>query len=667
MGTVKDQISEAIVAAFLRFGSDPPLLYSFADYLLIELSAGAAIRICSNPHGADIALASDPEDVTVWKDAIYGELKCDQGSFFILVRTFFDGASSNSKSASVVDEAVAALSTLQADGTPLSVALYLAYRRIVDSVVLREREVHTSFGTCRSCLTTDPSYNENSEVLESVSTKLGEVFERQRTEFAVHAKRCLSSDPGSWSMVSIYSPPGIDPESLRVLQTVRRCCVQSGLVQKYQSNGAVYMIVPLHYGGVPWLTVTTKFTSPPEPETDYAYIVYRDLLGRLSDQVRQVASDVMIETMAKLLEQRAMSTEDSLQTPIAEVNRAWAIIPCLFPVRRPMLRPWQAANDDVDHQFRIWDEPYVVDFTMELSPAFASEAYLFSELSQSWGMIGTSELRKGLSPTLQLLQELYHKRREKIGLARYAVGHPLKHRLRQLGRFIDGAREQCSRRVGSDIIAAKWFHGMEGHQKECYRVAELLNFLSVMSRGLSGSKKSEDIYLVPDPYPLWSKIIAARDQLSLAPPNEFGELSLTAEGEQIDALTITGFVSTGSKGLCRYFDTLYDEILYELLLNVMRHGSPSQPLHIKGDRTMNAERGYSEIVLTFSNRALNTNIFQSLNVVAGTWVDAGRYVGGLGFLYDVLQLSHAGALQVSVSNADRGPVFNIRLALRSGQ
>jgi hypothetical protein len=111
-------------------------------------------------------------------------------------------------------------------------------------------------------------------------------------------------------------------------------------------------------------------------------------------------------------------------------------------------------------------------------------------------------------------------------------------------------------------------------------------------------------------------------------------------------------------GVSRPFDALYDELLFELLLNTVRYGYPDQCI-LRMWLEMEAHNPPS---LMLSNLCRRETI--PSNIDPGSWQPWGSgREGGLRFFSDYLSVTEAGSLLCKFEDVDSVPRFTVRLSL----
>jgi len=258
--------------------------------------------------------------------------------------------------------------------------------------------------------------------------------------------------------------------------------------------------------------------------------------------------------------------------------------------------------------------------------------------------------------------------------AAYSIGHPFKHRFNDLQGSVDelyGSVTKFDRLFAGTPDASRFAEERKdlleirefvyANAQTCRRVSELMNFIASLRKANSFTQLKGK-YLVDVPYRFVEHITKYCDSpfiryfdsrkgcVSIG-PNSVDQL------KQCD-LRIEPFTTSLWNNM-RPFNSLYDELFYELLLNTAHYGVPNDcTLHIAIDRAKP-----NEPALLFTNQCNRSSL--PANMPAGQWHKWGTgREGGLRFFAEHLSLTDTGYVECRADHNDMNTTFNVRVVLR---
>ncbi|HEV2842606.1 MAG TPA: hypothetical protein VGW39_14885 [Chthoniobacterales bacterium] len=268
-------------------------------------------------------------------------------------------------------------------------------------------------------------------------------------------------------------------------------------------------------------------------------------------------------------------------------------------------------------------------------------------------------------------------REHKFAEAAYSIGHPFKHRFNDVTGGVRGLDSQVKELIreinvsdaepknslldrANRLLEASDY--VWSSSETCRRVSDLLNFISSLHNA-DLSARIHEKYLVATPYWFADHLPSVTNCLQLPFKRYFDgeEKTVNIDAETVALLHgrrvgIVPFLM--SWGTCRPFDSLYDELLYELLRNTAHYGFPNPCL-----LRISLDLGnLTDPALIFSNFCSKESLPNK--VAPDQWVEwsSGRE-GGLRFFNDYLTMTGIGSIRCKFEDVNTQPRFSVRLAL----
>lgn len=385
-------------------------------------------------------------------------------------------------------------------------------------------------------------------------------------------------------------------------------------------NDRKELIVPCHFGGVPWIAVCRRLPTT-DDKAFQAYTTYRDRIPRLNDRIRVAGWTSLFKEMRKLFRDALAAVGSDFDRVADAVNAAWAPLTRVYPIPAHRLMQVEGSH----HQDGARPIPFGGRFwSVELSTApngcFPPPLSDRFTTSTSWGQLGERELdREFLMPERERLVGDEARRRLDLAGAVYAIGHPLKHRLGKLrGAFETVLQSAKNGRNSSERRAIDTFaSAFDTRLVAVTNTAKCVDLMAEQCRcdGNPGVFDRAKDFLVEQPYPLLKRLQATIAELQ-------PDLNVVISDE---GLLGRAYVrpTIGRSPACRLFDPFFDDLLYELVTNAETKVPADNRSLTISLRDLAPELGSVQEVPSWSLELLNptreVEFSRRLNLVPGEW------------------------------------------------
>ena len=420
-----------------------------------------------------------------------------------------------------------------------------------------------------------------------------------------------------------------------------------------------FLCVPCHFGGIPWILLCREFEGSQYDRWWQAYATYRDVMPRMNYSLRLLAQSSFSKEMLRTYSEFAPEYHNRPGAMREGLEKAWSVLSSVYPIPRPRLKPFTATDQVRSLVIPFVDGKWLVDFSDQHNPFLVSQSALTSSSHEAWS--------RDLLPVLEsefvnlfTKQQAEHSRDE--ARTAYSVGHPLGKRFEAVLTGMTKLRNEIGLKLPENSWLRDSTQRLAVRVETCKRTAEIMDFMGNILRGESldhvvGEKCA---FFSSTAYAIAPSLRNAKTACNEA----LGSEVVTLSGEEaIQELEVGSFI--GQNKNVRPFDALYDELLYEIMLNAGRKsGMAKVTVDLNYDIPRDDSRRLPAIV--FSNNCVSDEELQKLKLKLkfGCWNEWPRHsLGGLRFLEDVLRVVSAGTLHVFVDKTTAGYKFILRLGL----
>jgi hypothetical protein len=437
--------------------------------------------------------------------------------------------------------------------------------------------------------------------------------------------------------------------------------VYSELLRELLASGApsdpereiVLLYVPVHVGGSPWLCFFT-FAFAGEDGWFQHYHLYRDVLSPTNDRLRRELESVFFKMAAETFQPVLQATD--VPAKVREANDNMRSLAQIFPYDLVQFTTVLPEGE----------RSYQVDLPGGGALFLIPRDNPYHPKHVDYELLDMERLKQELN--LHAVEEAASRARRNAELAEsvYAVGHPLKNRFARAKQRVMQAKAQIMNNPPEIDFAKSWLQLAEQHIESAIATGAVMDLLArVCSAGGSVGNLDKRFYS-SQPFHFGARVAEVIHELAA------GGETLYVQDE--DLLTIASCrVSawmTTSRGRQRLFDTFYDDIIFELLINAFLNAPISSKRLKCGTESIALDGDKSLQFLTFCNPTTESDeneFVQRLKLRPNHWskwdTSSGGPRGGLRLLANQLSFTSAGVLVAKPYKCDDKWWFAIALHL----
>lgn len=551
---------------WVRVREPGPFVFNFLDYLKLALPLPCEITISTPEGGQLVATSPDMPAATVLPDQ--ATLQLTEERLLLGFQSSMPG---------IVDTVESILCRLDARA-----------RRHVARVIrlgLNRIRPCTSSTTDYTSCSLQPQRNgiRTRSILDDIVTRTGFHLARaiargdEAYEFAVRPLACEESltllgyrsvDNGIEMAGRRDAPKAWDKEVQLAFKT--------GFVRlKAVELGKLLLCIPCHFGGVAWLVLCCEVNNDALGRWQ-AYSIYRDVIPRLTDALRERALESFAREMLRLFRVANSDVKRDAETAIREVNEVWKHLTCVYPLPRVSLREVPTGLD------RGLSDRLVlplrnglaeVCFEPDMNPCVSTATRLKSRGGEPWGAGRLDKLRRDfLQPILIAFQEERSREAFQLAEARKMalghLGHTLKHRLDTVKAYLDKQGQRALSRhmlMLEDLTVILQLNTVDD-RNELLTLEKRNRFLDYADAESAGPLDLRELILHD-----WSDQVA-REQSYSEEGRRFNAWCRLDIHSRIDKAQVVYTLTDRDGRRCRATSTVYRELLFELLLNARRYG-----------------------------------------------------------------------------------------------
>ncbi|MBW1996613.1 MAG: hypothetical protein JRJ29_01475 [Deltaproteobacteria bacterium] len=482
-----------------------------------------------------------------------------------------------------------------------------------------------------------------------------------------HCNFCEGSD---WLARKIWSRLSFLETSEKSADSINAAFNKGFIVKTLIENERLMLYVPCHFGGVPWLVLGVELANHSDSRW-LGYSIYRDVVTRLNDSLRLLGISAIVSELEQLFIEATQRNYPDYKRMLLETQASWAHLACVYPIRRPFLRPVQVGDKKPLSSLRIGDGHWTIDFCDDISPTYLSQFLLEAQSKEKWGTISADEIIRMSRRLMSALGEQQEKHMKDLASGVYKIGHPLKDRIGPIREALGTINYLFEQNLEKDSVLP-WVK--EGLHR--LRVVEDLGHLLDMSsraiaEGLGSSVfKEKAEWHSSDELSIKSIIGEA---LHAVGKSERHEVYIPEKDlEKIKSEKIRLWI----EDKLRPADLFYREILTEIFTNAARSGRPDDSdgriilrclVEVIPDQSdLQTE---DKPCLIFQNVSYRTVDVAKLRIIENHWakwdISSSGAVGGLYFLAMCLQVTKSGAMFAHVRKEEGShDIFSIGLCLK---
>lgn len=476
----------------------------------------------------------------------------------------------------------------------------------------------------------------------------------------------------------IPCPPSISSEWVDKMRNDVDLVFHTGFVRlKALDADTMVLCVPCHFGGIPWLVVCRVIPNTRAGHWQ-AYTIYRDVIPRLNDALRRLGQNSVVLEMRRLFEGVVKDFHKDSDAIIADVQKAWKHLPCIYPLCRPVLKRCVLISDAYSNEDRLVLQlgGGTVEVAFEDEQSRCShwtsglQSVLESVKKEAWGTIDPRILRDAfLIPVMAEFRRQQAQRGTDLAASAYKIGHPMKDRADTVRKTINTLARDIKRGASKEKLIRRTT--LAGRQLR--RVWQLGHFLDMISRAVSTKSMGltflhKDAWHSDGSYLVFDKLLSFQDDI-----NDSGSHRISLVHTLLDegSVQVKPWIE-GKDSAVRPADLFYDELFTEVLVNASRHGA------IDAADTVAIEVSWADIedtvdhqmrrCIVFSNRCDSSASGHGVQSILPHWqrwdASANAAVGGLIFIALALRETASGLLYAKADNRNGQMWFSIGLWLQ---
>jgi hypothetical protein len=439
--------------------------------------------------------------------------------------------------------------------------------------------------------------------------------------------------------------------------------ILTGFVQlKQTAIDKSIVFVPCHFGGIPWLVLCYECSGTESERERATYRIYRDLSSRVNTATRILGQHSFANELKRLFSITVAGNSAEGGQVRKMVVKEWSKLGFIYPIKPPILRQLtpETPTEKRLYVVRFSDGDWFLDDSEGNNPFVALTRPLAEQEGESWSSsLGDMVKRSLVKSATEELRSGQIQRERDIADAAYAVGHPLKHRFNSLEGELGALCSHVGVKLPSDNYTQELATSVVARLETCKRVATMMNIIASWRQAKTHGQVEE--FLISKPYQLFEHLL---DSHSIWVHTERRTVAIRSDDlVRLRQTIILPFQTRwGTNG--RLVDSFYEEIIFELLLNVARYALSNQRvLSIALDPANPANPVTIFPGLIFSNAC--NKACKPQDLVQGEWTEWGDgREGGLRFISECLRITGAGSVHVKFEEDGANCVFRVRAGLQ---